>query len=82
MVSVLHNELEYKSEKAQVQEIGDHAAEDQKQRRTSSRWSKPSPISPHEVLQSWLIYTVYHLRPKNNNGWGGRERVKREEGPY
>ena len=56
--------------KAQVQEVGDHAAEDQKQRRTSSWWSKPSRISPHEVLQSWAINTVKHLLVKNDKKKG------------
>ena len=32
--------------------------------------NKPSRISPHEVLQSWLINTVYHLLVKNNQGRG------------
>ena len=36
MVLILHKELEYKMAKAQVQEVGDHAAEDQKQIGTSS----------------------------------------------
>ena len=33
--------------------------------------NKPSQISPHKVLQSWLINTVYHLLVKNNYGRGG-----------
>ena len=33
--------------------------------------NKPSPISPHKVLWSWLINTVYHLLVKNNEGKGG-----------
>ena len=37
---------------AQVQEVGSHAAEDQKQIRTSSWYNKPSRISPRDVLQS------------------------------
>ena len=36
MALIPHKELEYKMAKAQVQEVGDHAAEDQKQIRTSS----------------------------------------------
>ena len=47
--------------KAQVQEFLGHAATDQNQIR-----NKPSQISPHEVLQSWLINTVYDLLGKNN----------------
>ena len=34
--------------------------------------NKPSRISPHEVLQSWLINTFYHLLVKDNKGEGGR----------
>ena len=35
--------------------------------------NKPSRIGPNTVLQSWLIYTVYHLLVKNNKveGKGG-----------
>ena len=36
MVSVLHKELEYKVEKLKYKKVGGHAAEDQKQIRTSS----------------------------------------------
>ena len=28
--------------------------------------NKPCRISPNEVSQLWLIYTVYHLLMKNN----------------
>ena len=52
MVSVLHKNTRIHSGKAQVQEFLGHAAEEQ--------------ISPHEVLQSWLINTVYNLLGKNN----------------
>ena len=38
----------------------------------------PSWISPNEVLQSWLINTVYHLLVKNNN-WRG-EGLNRGQG--
>ena len=61
MVSVLHKEVECSSTR---------------RFRSWSRGSeshpnfqlvnKPSRISPHEVLQSWLINTVYHLLVKNN----------------
>ena len=62
------------SGKAQVKEVGGHAAEVQTQIRTSSWWKKPSWINPHEVIQnswqSWLINsTVYHLWVNNN--WRG-----------
>ena len=36
MVSVLHKELEYRVEKLKYKKVGGHAAEDQKQIRTSS----------------------------------------------
>ena len=56
MLSVLLKELEYDMEKLKYKKDGDHAAEDQNQ----------IQISPHEVLQSWLINTVHHLLVKNN----------------
>ena len=31
---------------------------------------EPSRISPHEVLKSWSINTVYHLLVKYNKGEG------------
>ena len=52
------------SGKAHVQEVLGHAAENQNQ-------NKPSWISAHEVLQSWLIDIVYHLLGKNKKGKGG-----------
>ena len=71
MVSVLHKELEYKVEKLKYQiEVLGHAADNQNQIQTSQLVNKPSRISPHEVLQSWLINTVYHLLVKNNQGRG------------
>ena len=51
MVLILHKELEYKMAKAQVQEVGDHAAEDQKQIRTSSWWIN-HPGSVHTKFYS------------------------------
>ena len=72
MVSVLHKELEYKVEKLKYEiEVLGHAAENQNQIQTSQLVNKPSQISPHEVLQSWLINTIYHLLVKNNQGRGG-----------
>ena len=68
MISVLHEELEYKVEKLKYKAIGGHAAEDQKQIQLVK---KPSWISPHEVLQSWLINTVQHLSVKNDKKEGG-----------
>ena len=71
MVSVLHKELEYKVEKLKYKiEVLGHAADNQNQIQTSQLVNKPSRISPHEVLQSWLINTVYHLLVKNNQGRG------------
>ena len=68
MISVLHEELEYKVEKLKYKAIGGHAAEDQKQIQLVK---KPSWISPHEVVQSWLINTVQHLLVKNDKKEGG-----------
>ena len=52
------------SGKAQVQEVGGHAV-----RIKNMLLNNPqSHISPNEVLQSWLINTVYHLLVKNNKG--------------
>ena len=33
--------------------------------------NKPSQIRPHDVLQSWMINTVYHLLARNNEKRGG-----------
>ena len=72
MVSVPHKELEYKVDKLKYKiEVLGHAAKDQYQIQTSQLVNKPSRISPHKVLQSWLINTVYHLLVKNNQGRGG-----------
>ena len=58
----------------QVLEVGGHAAEDQKQIRTSSGGvTEPSRISPHEVLHLRLIDTVQHLLGKNDKGKGRAE---------
>ena len=40
-------------------------------RHSIGKRSKPSRISPHKVLQSWLIITVYYLLVKNNKGRRG-----------
>ena len=64
MASVLHKELEQKVEKLKNKERW----------RSCSRRSESNPnfqlvnkprISLHEVLQLWLINTVYHLLVKN-----------------
>ena len=64
MVSFLHKELEYKVEKLKYKKVGGHAAEDQNP--NFQLVNKASCVSPPEVLQSWLIYTVYYLLVKNN----------------
>ena len=69
------------SGKAQVQEVGGRAAEDWSKANHAELVvvNKPSRISPHEVLQSWLISNaVYHLLLKNNKGKG--KGLKREGG--
>ena len=48
------------SEKAQIQEVGGDAAEDQRTNPNFQLVNKASQISPHKVLQLWLINTVYH----------------------
>ena len=57
--------------KAQVQEVGVHAAKDPKTNLNFQHVNKPSRISPNEILQSRLINTVYHLLVKNNKKEGG-----------
>ena len=61
MVSVLNKEPKYKVEKLKYtkMEVGQTRIK-----------NKPSWISLHEVLQSRLINTVYHLLGKNNKGEG------------
>ena len=54
------------SGKAQVKEVGGHVAESQKQ--MFQLVNEKSGISPHEVLQSWLINTVQGLLVKNDKG--------------
>ena len=64
------------SGKGQVQEVGGHVAEDQKQNRTSSCWINhcildQSTGSFTVAIDSWqssLINTVYHLSLNNNKG--------------
>ena len=70
MVSVLHKELQYKMEKLKHKKVAGHVAKDQSFNWQKSQLlqlvNKPSQISPHEVLQSWLINPVYHLLVKNS----------------
>ena len=51
MASVLHKDLECKVDKLKYKKIGGHAAEDQKQIRTSS-WQINYPRSVHKKLNS------------------------------
>ena len=46
-----------------------------------SKIAESTRVSPHEVLQSWLINTVYHLLVKNINGEGRGFELK-ERGAY
>ena len=78
MVSVLRKESR-KGGKTQVQEVGGYPAEDKKNP-IFQLVNKPSWISSHEVLQSRLINTVYHLLEKDNKGEG--RGLKREGGTY
>ena len=57
-----------------------HAAKDKKQIRTSSWLIKLTQISPHELLQSWLINIVQHVLVYKNDKRDGRGGRKREEG--
>ena len=61
MVSVLNKEPKYKVEKLKYTKM------EVVQTRIKN---KPSWISLHEVLQSRLINTVYHLLVKDNKGKG------------
>ena len=75
MVSVLHKEPKYKPRgKAQVEEVGGYAAEDQKQIRTSN-WGINHPGSVHTRFYSrdWLIKSLY-LLVSNNKGEGASKR--------
>ena len=64
MVSVLHEELEYKVEKLKNKfrswSLGSESNPN------FQMVNKLSRVSPHKVLQSWLINTVFHLLVKNN----------------
>ena len=59
MASVLHKDLQYKVDKLKYKKIGGHAAEDQKQIRTSS-WQINYPGSVHKKFNSrdWLIQSI------------------------
>ena len=68
MGSILHKDLEQKVEKLKYKKL------ELMQPKIKNNWpnfqfvNKPSRISPHEVLQSWLIDTVYHLSVKTDKG--------------
>ena len=62
MVTVRLKELEHKLKELKYMKSGGHEAEDQKQIRTSSMWiNDTGSVHMKQVLQSWLINTVYHL---------------------
>ena len=68
MVSVLQKELEYKVEKLTYKKVQLDYMQPRIRIKSGlpvGKINKPSRISPHEVLQSWLINTVYHLLVKN-----------------
>ena len=68
MVLVLHRNPKCKVEKLKYKKLeGMHP--EIKNKSELPAGNKPSWISPHEVLQSRLINTVYH-----NKGGGGRKR--------
>ena len=56
MVLILHKEVQYKVEKLKCKKL-----EVMQSRIKNKLVNKSSRISPHEVLQSWSINTVYHL---------------------
>ena len=59
MASVLHKDLQYKVDKLKYKKIEGHAAEDQKQIRTSS-WQINYPWSVHKKFNSrdWFIQSI------------------------
>ena len=54
------------SGKAQVQEGWRSSSRGSESNPNFQLVNKPSRIAPHDVLQSWLIKTVYHLLVNNN----------------
>ena len=69
MISVLHKELEFKVGKLKYKKLdGDHACIwVPKPNPNFKLVNKSSQTSTHEVLQSWLINTVYNLLVNNNS---------------
>lgn len=56
MVSILNEKRKVKTK------AGRHGAEDKKTNPNFLHMNKLYRVSPHEVLWSWLINTVYYLR--------------------
>ena len=67
VVSVFHKDLECKVEKLKYKKLK-VMQWGSKTNPTFQHVNKQSRISPNEVLQSWLINTVYHLLVKNKKG--------------
>ena len=65
--SIVQKEPKYKVEKLKYKNLGS-CSRGSKTNLNFQLVNKPSWSSPHEVLQSWLINTVYHLLDKNNKG--------------
>ena len=79
MVSVLHKEPRIQSGEAQEQEGWRSCSRRSESNPNFQLVNKPSGISPHEVLQSWLINTVSHSLVENNRGRGEEGKLNREE---
>ena len=68
MVSLLHKEWEYKVKN--LSKSWRSCSGGSKTNLNFQLVNKTSQISPHELLQSWLVNTFNHLLVKNNNGEG------------
>ena len=68
MVSILYKEREYKVEN--LSKSWRSCSGGSKTNPNFQLVNKTSQISPHELLQSWLVNTFNHLLVKNNNGEG------------
>ena len=55
---------------AQIEEVGGHAAEDQKQIRTPNKWINHLGSVQDKDLQSRLINTAFHLLVRSNKRGG------------
>ena len=59
---IRRKELTHKVKELKYMKSGRHEAEDHKQVRTSGTWiNDTGSVYMKQVLQSWLINTVYHL---------------------